>query len=241
MGNSILNKLLSILRPASAIYVVNESTVVGDADVKRWCKAVQTQIRRDVVPAWGGKAKTVRFISSPAGAPKNGWVIAVLDDADQAGALGYHTTDDKGRVYGRVFAKTAQDYGYSASQTFSHEVLETWGDPGVDKWVQVTRQQYSVPVELCDAVEGDFYNIIVSGHAIEVSNFVWPSWFGQGPAAGPYDQQGTAPAPFKVAPNGYTVILFPNGSTTQIFGETYDRDYAGAKTHEISRTSRRTS
>lgn len=237
MGTSILNKLLAILRPASAIYVVNESTVVSDADVKKWCKAVQKQIKRDVVPAWGGKAKTVRFISSPAGAPKNGWVIAVLDDADQAGALGYHTTDDKGRVYGRVFAKTAQDYGYSASQTFSHEVLETWGDPGVDKWVQATKQMYSVPVELCDAVEGDLYEI----DGVQVSNFVWPSWFGQGAKAGPYDQLGTAPEPFKVAANGYTVILFPNGTTTQLFGETYDRDYSRAKAHEVSRSTRRRS
>lgn len=236
MGTSILNKLLAILRPASAIYVVNESTVVSDADVKKWCKAVQKQIKRDVVPAWGGKAKTVRFISSPAGAPKNGWVIAVLDDADQAGALGYHTTDDKGRVYGRVFAKTAQDYGYSASQTFSHEVLETWGDPGVDKWVQATKQMYSVPVELCDAVEGDQYSI----NGVVVSNFVFPAWFGKSGGTG-YDQLGTAPAPFKVAPNGYTVVQFPNGSTTQIFGETYDRDYSRAKAHEVSRSTRRRS
>src|SRR6266542_1808154 len=101
--------LFSFLRPRSAIYVINKSKLVDDATVKGWCKAVQKQIKRDAAPAWGKPAKTVRFTNWQTLIPKNAWVIAVLDDADQADALGYHSVDARGRVYGRVFMRACFD------------------------------------------------------------------------------------------------------------------------------------
>lgn len=230
---------LRFLRPKSAIYVVNESTVVTETAVRDWCKAVQKQIRDDVAPAWGKKAKTVRFVTSPTRAPHNAWIVVVLNDADQAGALGYHSTDSRGRVYARVFAKTAQDYGYSASVTFSHEVLETWGDPGVDKAVQNPNAVWAAPLELCDAVEGDSYQV----DGVDVSNFLLPAWFGltngDDRNRSWYDHLDTAPGPFKCAPRGYMVRQFPDGSNDQVFGRRYDKSYGEAKTHPLGRGKRR--
>lgn len=231
--------LFSFLNPkAKTIYVYNESSVVTDADAKLWCAAVELQIKRDAAPAWGKAAKKVT-LKAPGKAPANSWVVVILDDADQAGALGYHSVDEKGRVYGRVFAKTAKEYGYSASQTFSHEVLETWGDPGVDQSAKNPKAQWSTPVELCDAVEGDEYIV----NQVVVSNFLYPAWFGRknGKIVPPirYDHLGTAPAPFTLASNGYMVREWIDGHVDQVFGSLADAQYVAAKSHDMSRFFRR--
>lgn len=230
-------KLLRILRPKSGIYVTNRSTVVTDAQVKAWCAAVNTQVARDAAPVWRYKAVPVRFLSAASHAPAGAWVVVVMDDADQAGALGYHSTDALGRVYGRVFAKTCIDYGVEPSTTFSHEVLEIFGDPGVDKW-STTGNGYQVPVELCDAVEGGSYAI--SG--VLVSDFLYPEWFRKSngvPRHGVFNYLGTVTAAFALDAGGYTVRRFSDGSEDQVFGQQANRPYIAAKRHHLSRTARR--
>lgn len=215
------------------LYVINESTVVSDTTVKHWCTAVTAQLKNDVAPAWNMTPWRVKLVSSLWHTPTGSVILAVLDDADQAGALGYHSTDNGGRAYGRVFAKTAMDYGVDPSTTFSHEVLETWGDPHVDQWAD-THLGYKVPIELCDAVEGDTY----FSKGVKVSNFVLPAWFGVGDGHW-YDHLGTTLKPFSLAAGGYTVQLWPDGSATQKFGYHAKKDYIAAKQHEMARTTRR--
>jgi hypothetical protein len=227
--------MFEFLRPKSAIYVVNESTLVEDAEVRDWCRAVQTQIKRDAAPAWRKKAKTVRFLGPTTLPPKNAWVIAVLDDADQAGALGYHSTDSAGRVYGKVFVKTCLDYGVVPSTCFSHEVLETWGDPSADAWARNRAQGWDTPLELCDAVENGTY--VIAG--VAVSNFLYPAWFGAGGVQ--MDHLHAVRVPFKLDKGGYAVIRYPNGTTDQIYGMEANRPYVEAKAHEMSRVTHRQS
>lgn len=232
-------KFLRILRPRTGIYTVNRSTVVDDAEVTAWCSAVQRQIARDAAPAWHRKPVPVKFLTAPDHAPAGAWVIAVVDDADQAGALGYHSEDAQGRPYGRVFAKTCLDYQVVPSTCFSHEVLETFGDPSVDAWAD-TGRGYSVPRELCDAVEGGSYDI----DGVQVSDFLFPAWFAQ-----PSGQRrrtrlnfrGTLTEPFQLEAGGYTVRRFPDGTQDQEYGPAADRGYIAAKRHALSRTTRRTS
>src|SRR5690348_14351978 len=45
------------------------------------------------------------------GLQPSGWRMHFLDDADQAGALGYHDVDPDGRPYARVFVGTILDSG----------------------------------------------------------------------------------------------------------------------------------
>lgn len=99
-------RFLRVLRPKSGIYVVNESALVADADVRAWAAACAKQIREHVAPAYGKTPVRVQFLSRTSHAPRGAWVLVVLDDADQAGALSYHSETADGRVYGRNFRHT---------------------------------------------------------------------------------------------------------------------------------------
>ncbi|MGH3375108.1 MAG: hypothetical protein ACRDP6_10240 [Actinoallomurus sp.] len=231
-------KLLRVLRPKSGIYVINKSTLVTDAEVKTWTAACARQITEHVAPAYGLPPVKVSFLSAASHAPAGAWVITVLDDADQAGDLGWHTEDSSGRIYGRVFAKPCLEYGVSVSTTLSHEVVETFCDPDVNRWAD-TGRGYRVAYEACDPVEGDSYLI----GDVAVSDFVTPYWYGERPAGGadfaPTHWLGSPLAPFTLAPGGYVVRRHPDGSEDQQFGERANRAYIAAKRHQLGRADRR--
>lgn len=226
---------LRVLRPKSGLYVVNESTLASDAEVAAWTKACATQIREDVAPAYGRRPVRVQFLKGADHAPKGSWVIVVLDNADQAGALGYHSVDEHGRVYGRVFIKPCQQYGMVPSTTLSHEIVETFCDPGVDRWFD-TGRGYKVPYEACDPVQSGSY---LKG-GIEVSDFVFPAWYSRGTGkAAQRNQLDTIRTSFDLSPGGYVVRQLPDGSENELFGSSANRAYIAAKGHALSRTSRR--
>lgn len=224
---------------SKAIYVLNKSTTIDDVRVKAWCKAVEWQLRHNVAPGWGYPPLPVKFRRwDLLPLPKGAWVVVILDDADQADALGYHSVDRHGRVYGRVFARTAKNYGENPSVTFSHEVLEMYGDPQVHIWARDPLTDNSYPVELCDAVQGETY--IVNG--VEVSNFLFPAWFGlsnANPLDGRLDFLRMASGPFCITSGGYTVERDPDGTLREVFGERVNITYMTAKGHELGRFNRR--
>lgn len=229
-------KLLRVLRPKSGIYVVNRSTLVTDEQVRTWTAACARQISEHVAPTYAMDPVRVQVLSAASHAPAGAWVITVLDDADQAGDLGWHT-DERGLIYGRVFARPCLDYGVPVSTTLSHELVETFCDPDVDRWVD-TGAGYSVPWEACDPVEGDSYEI----DGVAVSDFVKPWWYRQGTppdGATRWVADREVLAPFELAVGGYCVRRFPDGSEDQVFGRAARRGYIAAKAHELGRTSRR--
>lgn len=230
-------KLLRVLRPKSGIYITNRSTLVTDADVRRWTAACARQIREHVAPAYGLKPVRVSFLSAASHAPAGAWVITVLDDADQAGDLGWHTEDASGRIYGRVFAGPCQEYGIEVSTTLSHEVVETFCDPDVDRWID-TGRGYSVAYEACDPVEGNSYEI----DGVAVSDFVYPSWYRTDEPLSPpiiLDRCHTVTEALTLAPGGYVVRRWPDGSEDQEFGAAANRAYIAAKRHQLGRADRR--
>jgi hypothetical protein len=234
--DSVSCRLLRVLRPKSGLYVINKSTLITDAQVKAWTAACARQIREHVAPAYGRAPVKVAFLTSRTHAPAGAWVITVLDDADQAGDLGWHTEDASGRIYGRVFARPCLDYGVPVSTTLSHEIVETFCDPDVDQW-RDTGRGYSVAYEACDPVEGDSYEI----DGTPVSDFVTPGWYttGRWKAGSRTRWLGTPLKPFTLAPGGYVVRRWPDGSEDQAFGATANRAYIAAKRHQLGRADRR--
>src|SRR5262249_22512484 len=77
------------LVPNIKIAVINESTVVSDADVKAAVAALQKQVSRDFAPAWGIDA-SLTFVPFGGNPSPDAWWLVILDNSDQAGALGYH-------------------------------------------------------------------------------------------------------------------------------------------------------
>jgi hypothetical protein len=158
------------------IAFVNESTIPTDAEITSIVSALQTQVSRDFVPTWGKDANLI--VCDRAHVPTGAWVMAILDDSDQAGALGYHDITSSGLPLGKVFAKSDKEYGLSLSVTMSHETLEMLADPEINQVVfnQTTDSGGELyALEVCDAVEDDSLGYQING--ILVSDFVLPDWF----------------------------------------------------------------
>ena len=98
-----MSQLSQIKTPSIQIAVINESTVLSDADVVPIVAALQKQVTNDFRPVWGvDAALTITAAGTPP--PTGSWWLVLLDDSDQASALGYHDLTTEGLPIGKVFA-----------------------------------------------------------------------------------------------------------------------------------------
>ena len=201
------------------IAVVNEATTPFPVALPELVAALQTYVDNFLGPAWGVACnlKLTNPITSGM------WAIVFTDDADQAGALGYHDLTPDGLPLSHVFVKTTLDDGEKVEVTASHELAEMLVDPGIQMGA------FGFPThnrkgggnhcwcayEVCDAVEETSFPV----HGIEVSNFVFPSWFEGFRTSGKFDQLDQCTKPFQLLTGGYMPI-FTNGGWTQVFGST---------------------
>lgn len=206
---------MSAARPVVAL--VNASRCVADADVAALLPALQLQVTRDLAPAWSLPGADLIFVEDKRVQPPAGaWVLAILDDSDQAGALGYHDMTAAGLPMGKAFARTDLEYGEDWRITVSHELLELLVDPTCTSFAAVTykgRSAYTVK-EACDAVESDDLAYEIDGQ--KVSDFVLPAFFDTVTAHPPgtkFDFAGAVTAPMTIAPGGYLSLLDPAGGT----------------------------
>lgn len=187
------------------IAVLNASTVLSDGDVAAAVPALQTQVHRDFYPAWGIDAD-LAFVPKGQQPPAGSWWLAILDNSDQAGALGYHDVTSEGLPLGKVFAGTDKQYGYIWTVTASHELLEMLGDPEIDLTVFIEKTAKSGELyayEVCDACEADRFAYQING--VQVSDFVYPAWFEsfRKQASTQFDYGKKIKQPFKLLPGGY--------------------------------------
>lgn len=190
----------------TTIAVINHSTVLKDADVRAALPALQQQISKDFAPVWGHDAVLV-FGSNGGPSEAAFWQLVLLDDSDQAGALGYHDLTPQGLPLSKVFAKTDAKYGLSWTVTASHELLEMLADPFINLTSLVQSHAHSgllYALEVCDAVESDTLAYKIAD--VLVSDFVYPSWFVPG-EPGPYDLAGHVVAPLQLLSAGYISVL----------------------------------
>ena len=231
------------------IAVINQSTLVTNAEVQTMCQAIQIQLDLHVIPAWNMKAGTIAFYSDATKVPGYAWVVNVLDNSTQAGALGYHSLDND-LVDAFIFSQPVLSNGgvvmvfdptnpgqYTVSATLSHEVCEMVGDRYANGFsVGTTIPQGSLYAqELCDPVENDSYAITVGTTQVAVSNFVFPSWFNPEAVPSknlPFDYLKKLSAPFTMDAGGYMIVasLSNEGQVTaeHVFNESmpqWRRDY----------------
>lgn len=231
------------------IAVINESTMVTNAQCNTMCKAIQVQLNLHVLPAWNMKAATITFYADKTKVPGYAWVVNMLDNSTQAGALGYHSLDND-KVDAFIFAAPVLQNGgavmvytpsnptqYLVSATLSHEVCEMVGDRyanGFSVGPQISSGNLYCQ-ELSDPVEDGTYAIAMDGYQVGVSNFLFPSWFNPEAtkaANAPFDYMDVLTAPFTMTAGGYMIVAtFSNeGQVTasQTFGEKmpqWRRDY----------------
>lgn len=214
--------------------IINKSTLCTDAEVLTWTLACAKQAREHAAPLWGWEVPTFVYLPDERFVGPDMSVIYVFDDADSAGALGYHDVDPAGRAYGKVFARDCQNNGVSVSSCLSHETLELCGDPDCNGWSKVAPDGYQYALELCDAVEADSYRI----DNIDVSNFVLPAFFAQSSGGG-FDYLNNLTHAFQTGVGGYQIRRNAQGAVSQVYGDMRAEWRAAGKAHAASRTSRR--
>lgn len=226
------------------ISVINASTVVSDAEVQKVVPALQTQVHRDFAPAWGIDAE-LQFVPHGKRPASTTWWLVVLDNSDQAGALGYHDITRQGLPLGKVFAKSDQQYGLQWSVTASHELLEMLADPDINltAFVQKDMQHGRLyAYEVCDAVEADELGYQIDG--VTVSDFVFPAWFEtfRKKDAAQFDYCKLVKEPFQLLKGGYIGVYDVNagGGWTQLTADEVPRAYAARPKVGSRRERRRT-
>jgi len=235
--------------PIRNVYVVNRSTLVTDAEVQTMALACGIQADQHVALAWGILPVLVSYLDRASTPLAGSSVITVLDDADQAGDLGYHSEGDGGVTFGRVFARPVFQNGgdvltdtLSVSSVLSHEVTELMLDPDCNRWCQ-RADGTLIALEGADPVESSSYSVKVttpsSSVAVSVSDFVLPAWFDpDAPVTARFDYLGAVTAPFQVQPTGYTIQM-AGGTVTEQWGAKYPEWRKQTKLAESARTQRR--
>lgn len=185
---------------------MNRSTVTTDEELTPIIAALEKQVTDDFRPTWGIAALLEQVAKGVTPDPRHFW-LGVFDDADQAGALGYHDLTPEGLPVGKAFAKTDEQYHSSLSVTLSHELLEMLGDPYLNDCVIDPSSGRLYAKENADAVEADPLGYQIDG--VLVSDFVLPQFFdpthkGKGLAL---SHRGNVTEPFALAEGGYLSYL----------------------------------
>ena len=210
------------------IAIVNQSSKVSAADVAAAVAALQVQISRDFAPIWNIEVLFTAGMPDAAGEK-----ILLLDNTDQADALGYHT--QAGDVpTGYVFVATSMAVGDAWQATLSHEAIEQAVDPLVNlgalsSWAG---KAAALAYEAADPVENDEYAI----NGVPMSNFVTPAWFlpAPAPAGTRFDFLALLKAPLTLRPGGYQAFSTTLRTWQEQFG-----DQAPIHQRAIARYSRR--
>jgi hypothetical protein len=233
------------------IALINESSVVPDIELQGWIPSLQTQITDHFAGVWGTDAQ-LSFVPSQAAPSPDAWQLVVLDDSDEAGALGYHDVTANGLPLGKVFARSELASGGQVSMVCSHELLEMLADPNIDTTVLLsddTGRIAAFPIEVCDMCEADTYGYEIDG--VAVSDFAYPRWFDgrQNPMGidpGALDYTGHLSTALSLAdpsaailPGGYLGMWTPNTGWSQLNGSERAADY-DALPRRGSRRERRT-
>jgi len=161
------------------------------------------------VPVWG---YPVNLYNTKVAKPSD-WQLAYFDNADAAGALGYHDLTKDGQPVSKVFVKTTLAVNQLISVTACHELFEMAIDPIANLWAEGP-DGVEYAYEMSDPVEDDTF--LIDG--IAMSNFVHPAWFEpfKHPPATKYDHLGLLSKPFSMTKGGYMIVK-QNGKVTQLY------------------------
>jgi hypothetical protein len=202
-------QLKQVQTPTIQVSVINESTVLTDADVVPVVAALQKQVNNDFVPIWRTNAE-LTIVPKGTQPPTGSWWLVLLDDTDQANALGYHDLTTEGLPVSKVFAASDLKAGTAWTVTASHELLEMLADPNINLTVFVQNSNTAgilYAYEVCDACEDDSLGYQIDN--VLVSDFVYPAWFESFRTEGStqFDRTNKMQTPFQLLVNGYIGVF----------------------------------
>lgn len=188
------------------IAVINQSTCMDDNAVETIAAAVQAQVTDHLEPAWElPPGATLAFVPKGSEPPPRVAQCVVLDDSDQANALGYHEITKEFQPLAKCFVRSCMNLGVLPSVDISHEVLEMLVNPHLENTAlrtmgsQASRWYFR---EACDAVQDDRDGYTYGTIGLQVSNFVLPGFYEVG-SVGPWDHLGQLKAAYEIKIGGY--------------------------------------
>src|SRR6185295_15883357 len=184
--------------------------------------ALQKAYDQHFLPVWGYPVKLYNTTTPKA----SDWRFIYFDDADEAGALGYHDLTDEGQPLTKVFVRTTVAAGEHVSVTASHELFEMVIDPIANLWAEAADgTEYAY--EMSDPVEEDTFQV----DGLEMSNFVHPSWFEpfKHPPNTKFDHLGLLKKPFSMTKGGYVIIKKKGKVTEQLASKAKAKRFAKEK------------
>ena len=147
------------------ISVINESTVLTDAEVTPVVIALQQQVTNDFRPIWGTDAELNMVPQGHAGAR---WDLGTGNSRRlrSGRGTGLPRPDSRdGLPLGKIFAASDLKAGTSWSVTASHELLEMLADPNINLTAFVQNANTSGTLyayEVCDACEDDSFGYLIN-------------------------------------------------------------------------------
>jgi hypothetical protein len=180
------------------IALVSDTQNVPPAELDVAAAALQTQVLRDLEPAWGVRA-TVDAFADLDHVPPTYYPIIIQDDIG-VDAAGIHLDEDF-TPFGLV------EFSNRWSLTASHEILELLCDPFGNELhpgesLEPNQGIVEYLVEVCDPSEAVEFSYRING--VVVSDFYFPSFFD--PVADPratYSFTGALRRPLEVRKGGY--------------------------------------
>jgi hypothetical protein len=213
---------------AVSVACINMATVDLGVPFDKLTATLQKCYDRFFLPVWGYPLK----LYNTRKAKPSDWQFVYFDDADDAGALGYHDLTKDGQPVSKVFVKTTLADKQLVSVTACHELFEMAIDPIANLWAEAADgTEYAY--EMCDAVEDDTFPV----DGIAMSNFVHPSWFEpfKHPPGTKFDHLGLLNKPFSMTKGGY-VIVKKNGKVKEEFASKA-KEKRFAKEHRLGHRS----
>lgn len=199
--------------PAMTICLQNRSKTDLGVHLDDLCSALQKQNTEHVTKYWNCPVTFV--VAAIGGAVPTGSVVMQFtdDDPPEPGAEGDHEVDSQGNPVINIWVPATLKAGDLISVTASHESIEDPADPSCTLCAQDSKTGWFWPIEPCDAVETESYEI----DGVKVSNFVFPDYFRRpenGEPAKPLDWLEIVKQPFTVMGGGYSSVWKKRGWST---------------------------
>jgi len=190
------------MRVRRKIAVLNRSSEVEDAELEQINHSLQHELDSAFAKVWGTGAILNLVPRGSDEGWQNKWNLVVVDNMEEAGALGYHDLTPDGLPVGYVGAKTVAEYDDTLSVTISHEIFEMLGDPEINLAADDGAGRLCW-YENCDPVEAD--DLAYTVFDVPISNYVYPTWFVPSLASRTmkFDRMGYTSRPFMLCRGGY--------------------------------------
>jgi hypothetical protein len=198
------------------IALLSWKSSVSTRQLAEVASAINTQVERDVAPAWRVSASVAAFSDAQL-ASEASLQVFIADDVN--GRSGVHYSPDDNATFALV--QYTDDWRWPVAA--SHEILEFLIDPSLHRLIAGRRpddplEQVNFLVQACDPCQSlEYAYLLGDGHEIYGSDFCLPAYYGLGDSpAGPYSFRDNLTAPGTVANDGYLTWIDQHGQFFQL-------------------------